>query len=164
MGATRGSARPLPSSPAVRDQMSRLGQRDTTPELALRSELHRRGLRFRVDRRPVAGVRTRADLLFAGAKVAVYVDGCFWHGCPEHATYPAANGDWWAAKLAMNQQRDRKTTTHLEGAGWTVIRVWEHEAAEHAASRIEDLLRGKLSAGAPTVHPNSRSIASPNRE
>jgi DNA mismatch endonuclease, patch repair protein len=144
--------------------MSRQRRRDTAPELALRRQLHARGLRYRVAW-PIPGLaRHTVDIAFTRARLAVFVDGCFWHGCPEHATYPAANGDWWTAKLAMNQQRDRKTTTHLEGAGWTVIRVWEHEAAEHAASRIEDLLRGKLSAGAPTVHPNSRSIASPNRE
>jgi DNA mismatch endonuclease, patch repair protein len=121
--------------------MSRLGQRDTTPELALRSELHRRGLRFRVDRRPVPGVRTRADLVFASARVAVYVDGCFWHGCPDHGTMPKANADFWGPKLARNQERDRQIDAALREAGWTVVRVWEHEERAAAADRVESAVR-----------------------
>jgi DNA mismatch endonuclease, patch repair protein len=141
MGATRGSARPLPSSPAVRDQMSRLGQRDTTPELALRSELHRRGLRFRVDRAPVPGIRTRADIVFPREKVAVYVDGCFWHGCPDHGTMPKANAAFWGPKLARNKERDDEIDQALSQQGWTVIRVWEHEDPVAAADRVEPLVR-----------------------
>src|SRR5688500_10591231 len=90
--------RPIPSSAAGSAQMSRLGQRDTVPELALRSELHHRGLRFRVDRRPVPEVRTRADIIFGPARVAVYVDGCFWHSCPQHGTKPKANAEFWSRK------------------------------------------------------------------
>lgn len=141
MGATRASARPLPSSPAVRDQMSRLGQRDTTPELALRSELHRRGLRFRVDRPPVPGIRTRADIVFPREKVAVYVDGCFWHSCPDHGTMPKANADFWEPKLARNRERDREIDAALQEKGWTVERVWEHENHAHAADRVERAVR-----------------------
>lgn len=121
--------------------MSRLGQRDTSPELALRSELHRRGLRFRVDRRPVPGVRTRADLVFPREKVAVYVDGCFWHGCPDHGTMPKANADFWGPKLARNQERDREINAALEKRGWTVVRVWEHEDHAQAADRVEHAVR-----------------------
>jgi DNA mismatch endonuclease, patch repair protein len=143
--------------------MSRQRRRDTAPELALRRHLHARGLRYRVAW-PIPGLsRHTVDIAFTRARLAVFVDGCFWHGCPEHATYPSANGAWWAAKLAANRQRDRTTTEHLEGAGWTVIRVWEHEAADRAATRIEDLVRTKLSAGAPTVRPTPRSIVSANR-
>ena len=121
--------------------MSRLGQRDTAPELALRSELHRRGLRFRVDRRPVAGIRTRADLVFPGPKVAVYVDGCFWHGCPDHGTMPKANAEFWKPKLARNQERDREIDEALAADGWTVVRVWEHEDPRAAADRVERAVR-----------------------
>jgi DNA mismatch endonuclease (patch repair protein) len=121
--------------------MSRLGQRDTAPELALRSELHRRGLRFRVDRRPVPGVRTRADLVFPREKVAVYVDGCFWHGCPDHGTMPKANADFWGPKLARNQERDREINKALADEGWTVVRIWEHEDSVIAADRVEPVVR-----------------------
>lgn len=140
--------------------MSRQRRRDTAPELALRRHLHARGLRYRVTW-PIPGLpRRTVDIAFTRARLAVFVDGCFWHSCPEHATYPSANGAWWAAKLATNQQRDRATTEHLEAAGWTVVRVWEHEAAEHVADRIEDLVRTKASAGVPTVHSKPRSVTS----
>ncbi|MGH8920963.1 MAG: very short patch repair endonuclease [Actinomycetes bacterium] len=141
--------------------MSRQRRRDTAPELALRRHLHARGLRYRVTW-PIPGLpRRTVDIAFTRARLAVFVDGCFWHGCPEHATYPSANGAWWAAKLAMNQQRDRTTTEHLESAGWTVVRVWEHENPDHIASRISDLVRTKLSVSVPTVHSNTRSTAPP---
>jgi DNA mismatch endonuclease (patch repair protein) len=117
--------------------MSRLGRRDTKPELALRSELHRRGFRFRVDRAPVPGLRSRADIVFGPARVAVYVDGCFWHSCPEHGTRPKANADWWDRKLARNQERDRETDRVLREHGWEVVRIWEHEDPIAAADRVE---------------------------
>src|SRR4051812_41368293 len=91
--------RPPASSPAVSTRMSQQRSRDTAPEIALRRELHRRGHRFRVARRPVPGLRSTADIVFGPAKVAVYVDGCFWHSCPEHATQPVSNREWWAEKL-----------------------------------------------------------------
>lgn len=121
--------------------MSRLGQRDTTPELALRSELHRRGLRFRVDRPPVPGIRTRADIVFPREKVAVYVDGCFWHSCPDHGTMPKANADFWEPKLARNKERDREINAALQEKGWAVERVWEHEDPAQAADRVERAIR-----------------------
>src|SRR4051812_20941144 len=107
---------PSPSSVGVSARMSRLRRRDTEPELALRSALHRRGLRFRVDRRVIPAVRTRADVAFATAKVAVFVDGCFWHACPEHQTWPAANRDWWRRKLEENVRRDERTNAALDQA------------------------------------------------
>jgi DNA mismatch endonuclease (patch repair protein) len=124
--------------------MSRLGRRDTTPELAIRSELHRRGLRFRVDRAPVPGLRSRADIVFGPARVAVYVDGCFWHSCPEHATRPKANAEWWKQKLNRNQERDRETNRVLAEHGWTVIRIWEHENPAAAADRVQAALGSPL--------------------
>ncbi|EME14427.1 very short patch repair endonuclease [Rhodococcus triatomae] len=133
--------RPLPDSAATRDRMSAQRRRDTAPELALRRELHRRGRRYRVDRAPLPGMRRRADLVFPGERVAVFVDGCFWHSCPEHATSPKNNADWWAEKLAGNVARDRDTDTRLAAAGWTVVRVWEHENPMVAADAVEAALR-----------------------
>jgi len=124
--------------------MSRVGQRDTAPEVALRSELHRRGYRFRVDRAPVADVRSRADLVFGPARVAVYVDGCFWHRCPEHGTMPKANADFWNEKLTRNQERDAEVDLLLEQRGWKVVRVWEHEQPASAADRVEAAVRAQL--------------------
>ncbi len=115
-------------------------QRDTPAELVLRSALHRRGLRFYVDRAPIAGSRRRADVVFPRARVAIYVDGCFWHGCPIHATSPKANADWWRDKLERNRQRDRDTDRRLTDADWTVVRVWEHEDSDDAAARIAEIL------------------------
>jgi DNA mismatch endonuclease, patch repair protein len=121
--------------------MARQLSRDTHPELALRRELHRRGLRFRVSRRPLRALRSTADIVFGPVKVAVYVDGCFWHSCPEHATCPVSNGRWWEAKLARNRERDRATDAALTEAGWLVVRVWEHEQSVDAADRVEAVVR-----------------------
>lgn len=132
---------PRASSPATLRRMRKTRQRDTASELALRSALHRRGLRFYVDRSPIMGTRGRADVVFPRARVAVYVDGCFWHSCPEHGTSPKANAEWWREKLERNQQRDRNTDQNLREAGWTALRVWEHEDAEEAAERIAAAVR-----------------------
>lgn len=117
--------------------MERQGRRDTKPELAVRRAVHARGLRYRVDRSPVAGVRSRADLVFGPTRVAVYVDGCYWHGCPIHATIPKSNREWWEQKLAANAARDKRATEALEDAGWLVLRFWEHEDPEEVAAAIE---------------------------
>lgn len=136
-GVMNTSKRPNPSSAAVSRRMARQRRRDTQPELELRRELHRRGLRFRVARRPLPGLRSQADIVFGPARVAVYVDGCFWHSCPLHATSPTANASWWQAKLARNVERDRQADSQLEEAGWAVVRVWEHESHTTAADRVE---------------------------
>ncbi|HEX2038782.1 MAG TPA: DNA mismatch endonuclease Vsr [Acidimicrobiales bacterium] len=133
----------LDTDDATRRRMSRQRSRDTDPERALRSLLHRMGLRFRVHRRPVPGVRREADLVFAGPRVAVFVDGCFWHRCPDHATSPRNNGAWWAAKLAANAARDADTDRRLSEAGWAVVRVWEHEEPAAAAARVATVVRGR---------------------
>ncbi|MFI7168011.1 very short patch repair endonuclease [Rhodococcoides fascians] len=119
-------------------RLSKQRRRDTKPEVALRRELHRRGLRYFVDRAPLKGMRRRADLLFPRRKVAVYVDGCFWHSCPVHATKPRNNAQWWADKLAANVARDRDTDTRLIEEGWRVVRIWEHEDPVVAAQRVVD--------------------------
>lgn len=121
--------------------MSRQRRRDTDAEMALRRLLHGRGLRFRVDR-PIPGLpRRRADLTFPVQRIVVFVDGCFWHGCPEHRSYPKTNADWWAHKLLRNIERDRETDAHLVALGWTIIRVWEHESPATAADRVEAAVR-----------------------
>ncbi|MBY4205963.1 very short patch repair endonuclease [Rhodococcus fascians] len=119
-------------------RLSKQRRRDTKPEVALRRELHRRGLRYFVDRAPLKGMRRRADLVFPRRKVAVYVDGCFWHSCPVHATKPRNNAQWWADKLATNVARDRDTDTRLIEEGWRVVRIWEHEDPVVAAQRVVD--------------------------
>jgi DNA mismatch endonuclease, patch repair protein len=131
------SARPPASSERVRGQMSRQRTRDTAAEKALRSQLHTMGLRFRVNVRPVRSIRRNVDIVFGPAKVVVFVDGCFWHSCPEHATFPKANRRWWAEKLARNTERDRDTDELFSDAGWRVLRVWEHEDPKLAARRIQ---------------------------
>jgi len=116
--------------------MERQRRRDTAPELTLRRALHRRGLRFRVDAPVPAGPRRRADVVFPACRLAVFVDGCFWHGCELHPRSSKTNSDWWAEKIATNRARDAETDARLVEQGWTVVRVWEHEPAESAADRV----------------------------
>jgi DNA mismatch endonuclease, patch repair protein len=104
------------------------------PEVALRRELHRRGLRFRINH---PGLPGRPDVAFTRARVAVFVDGCFWHRCPDHGTLPRNNRDWWTAKLDRNVERDHEKDTALGDLGWLVLHVWEHESVTTAADRIE---------------------------
>lgn len=134
-----------PSSPGVSARMSRQLSKDTNAELAVRHLLHAAGLRYRVEY-PVPGMtRRRIDVAFTRAKVAVLIDGCFWHGCPQHATQPKANAEWWRNKLDRNMARDQETTEHLMATGWVVLRFWEHEAADVVALRIATVVeRRKL--------------------
>lgn len=113
--------------------------RDTKPELLLRSAVHALGLRYRVSGRPLKEVRRTADLLFTQAKVAVFLDGCFWHGCPMHHKPAATNSEFWAAKVERNRERDRDTDRRLAEAGWFAVRVWEHEDPTKAAERIRSI-------------------------
>jgi|SRR5689334_22455293 len=132
------------SSPEARARMQSNKSRDTKPELALRSAVHARGLRYRVSAKPLAGVRRTADLVFPRAKVAVFLDGCFWHGCPTHHTVATANAAFWADKVEANRTRDRDTDGKLAEAGWVSVRVWEHEDAVEAAARVEDVVRARM--------------------
>ena len=117
--------------------MRAIRSRDTKPELAIRRELHRRGYRYTVDVAPLAGFNRRADIVFSRTRVAIFVDGCFWHGCPQHGrTTFNYNGGYWSSKLAKNKTRDADTVTQLQAAGWEVLRVWEHEEALEAADTI----------------------------
>ena len=124
------------SSAATRASMLGNRSRDTQPELLVRRALHARGLRFRVDLRPEPTLRTRADIVFTRRRIAVYIDGCFWHGCPLHGTSPKANADYWTPKLARNVERDREATVALEALGWIVLRFWSHEPVDEVVARI----------------------------
>ncbi|MEU3190528.1 very short patch repair endonuclease [Streptomyces sp. NPDC006992] len=114
--------------------------RDTSPEKLLRKELFERGMRYRVSYRPLPSLRRTADIAFPGARVAVFVDGCFWHGCPEHCRWPATNKEFWRKKIEGNQARDSTTNHALEEAGWVTVRVWEHEDPTEAADRLINLI------------------------
>lgn len=115
--------------------------RDTKPELAVRRAVHAVGLRYRVDYRPIPTLNRRADLVFTRAKVAVFVDGCFWHGCPEHHTLARTNERFWAEKVRRNRERDAETNDVLAADGWVVIRAWEHEAVDAIVRRIVETLQ-----------------------
>lgn len=133
-----------PSSPQVSRQMQKMPRRDSGPELRLRQLLHARGHRYRVNA-PVPGLPRRSiDIAFGRPRVAVFVDGCFWHNCPDHGGVPKQNRDWWLAKLELNVARDHETTTHLENLGWAVVRVWEHESPLEVVPRIEALLERSM--------------------
>ncbi|MEV4413998.1 very short patch repair endonuclease [Catellatospora sp. NPDC049609] len=140
------------SSDAVRNVMRANKSRDTDPELALRRAVHALGLRYRVNRRPDPSIRRTADLVFAGPKVAVFLDGCYWHGCPEHYRPASKNAEFWSQKIDGNRARDVETDRLLQAAGWTVVRVWEHEDPRVAADRIaEVVLRGAMPLPSPGV-------------
>lgn len=134
---------PAASTPTIQGRMQRQRRKDTKPELSLRRALFAMGLRYRVDRAVGPGTRRRADIVFGPARVAVFVDGCFWHSCPLHRTQPKANAAWWAEKLAGNVQRDRATDRRLGELGWLVLRVWEHEAPQDAAERVRDAVSAR---------------------
>jgi len=139
------SAYPYPSNAGRSANMKANRRTDTKPELALRRALHGLGYRYRKDYRLdlAEGVRVRPDIVFTARKVAVFVDGCFWHCCPEHGSQPAANTWYWEPKLRRNVDRDRAADAALGQAGWTVIRFWEHESIDVAVARVVDLLAGQ---------------------
>lgn len=134
------SARVKASTPEARRRMQRVRQKNTSPESALRRELHARGLRYRIHVPVLTKPRRVADVAFSGLRVAIFVDGCFWHGCPLHATWPKENAAFWRSKILANQHRDRDTDERLHTEGWKVIRVWEHEDPKVAAARIARIL------------------------
>ena len=142
--AKSSNKNPTPSSIAALNRMKAAKPRDTAPERVLRSELHKRGLRFRVDARPVKELNRRADIVFRPARVVVFVDGCFWHGCPIHGTQAKANAEFWNNKIKRNQERDAETNRLLKKAGWKVIRVWEHENPEKAGAKIQKIVLKRL--------------------
>lgn len=132
----KSAKRPKPSSKAALNRMKAAKPRDTAPEKALRAELHKRGLRYQIDVKPVSELNRRADIIFRSARVAVFVDGCFWHGCPIHGTQAKANAEFWRNKIRQNQERDAETNLLLKKEGWKIVRVWEHENPERAGKKI----------------------------
>lgn len=133
--------RPVPTSPLVSAQMSRMPVVGTGPEMALRRVLHRRGLRYRVAPKGLPG---KPDIALTRAQIAVFVYGCFWHACEEHGTVPKSNTAWWEAKFAANRERDRRKDRDLVSLGWIPVHVWEHDDVTFAANRIEALWRERL--------------------
>ncbi len=115
--------------------------RDTSPEMAARRALHAMGLRYRMNARPLPELRRTADIVFRPAKVAVFIDGCFWHGCPEHYREPASNIEYWWPKIARNRERDAETMAALVAAGWLVLRFWEHDLYTLAVETIAKVVR-----------------------
>lgn len=136
--------------------MSRNRRRDTKPELLLRRLLHAHGLRYRVDHRIRIGeISVRPDIVFTRCRLAIFVDGCFWHCCPQHGNIPDRNQSYWVPKLERNRARDRSGTEALEAGGWTVVRAWEHEPAAEVAARVLELLQaGNEAACATRKHPS----------
>ncbi|WP_295572343.1 very short patch repair endonuclease [uncultured Microbacterium sp.] len=124
------------SSEAARRTMVANRRRDTQPELRVRRLLHAAGLRYTVDARPVPTLRGRADMVFSRRRVAIFIDGCFWHGCPLHGVQPKTNAPYWGPKLARNRERDVQVTAELTALGWTVLRFWEHESPEWVAETV----------------------------
>ncbi|MGA4539043.1 very short patch repair endonuclease [Uniformispora flossi] len=124
------------SSAANRRSMRGNRSRDTSPELALRKLVHAAGLRYRVAAKPLPGMRRTADLVFRPVRVAVFIDGCYWHGCPEHYVPPKTNPDYWRNKIARNIERDHDTDAKLVENGWTVLRFWEHQPAADCARQV----------------------------
>ncbi|MBV1947902.1 very short patch repair endonuclease [Streptomyces sp. BV129] len=124
------------SSAARRRNMQAIRSRDTKPERLVRRLVHAKGLRYRVAARPLPDLRRSADMVFRPTKVAVFIDGCYWHGCPVHFVSPKTNPGYWSEKVARNIARDRDTDRQLQDAGWLVLRFWEHTPAEEAAAAI----------------------------
>lgn len=139
---------PVPTTRAATQVGRGNRRRDTAPEVRIRSALHRAGLRFRKDRViDLSDRRVRADIVFTRRRVAVFIDGCFWHRCPYHGRTPASNTAYWVPKLQRNVERDREVTAALSEAGWHVIRIWEHEPVPQAVERIIEALRSQPGQG-----------------
>ena len=164
-GLSIRSRAPAATTPAVRRVMQIIGRREPLSEKQLRSLLHRAGLRFRKTTRPVADLRCVADIVFMRARVCVFVDGCFWHGCSTHFKLPLSHSDWWQEKIADNQARDKRQTQALEARGWLVVRVWEHEDPVQTAGRVrrtvlsQPLLKAQVTHASPRPIPRARSTS-----
>jgi DNA mismatch endonuclease (patch repair protein) len=151
---------PHPSSPGRSANMRANRRADTKPELALRRALHKLGYRYRKDYRlDLDGRRVRPDIAFTARRVAVFVDGCFWHACPEHGSKPRANDWYWTPKLARNVERDRAADQTLAAAGWQVVRIWEHESLEQALGAVIAVVGARVPVDA--VAPPVDAVASP---
>ena len=125
----------------------------------IRSALHHRGLRFRIQRRLIPGSMRTVDIVFPRARLAVFVDGCFWHDCPIHGSRPKSNADWWRRKILQNLERDQDTNERLRELGWRVIRIWEHEDPVKAAARIAGAYQESLVGRCETRDPTDEEVA-----
>lgn len=134
---------PPASSPQVLRRMQRMPRKDTAPEMALRRAIRSRGIGYRVDCRPEPSLRRKADIVFKSARVAVFVDGCFWHSCPKHRSVPKQNAGWWQTKLSGVIARDQDTARRLRELGWHVIRIWEHDDPNEQANKIANMVRAR---------------------
>ncbi|MFJ9018413.1 very short patch repair endonuclease [Streptomyces sp. NPDC102259] len=142
------------SSAARRRNMQAIRSRDTKPEKLIRRLVHAQGLRYRVAARPLPDLRRTADMVFRPVKVAVFIDGCYWHGCPEHYVPPRTNSGYWSAKVLRNMERDRDTDQRLREAGWLVLRFWEHEPAEECSLEVS-----KAVADRKALHSKDRPVS-----
>lgn len=124
--------------------MQRTGRRDTPAEIAIRTRLHALGYRYRVDHPILSDRRRKADIVFTRRKVAIFIDGCFWHGCPRHGTWPKSNAEFWREKIETNRLRDLDTNEKLREKGWLVLRIWEHEAPDLAVEHIVEALKARI--------------------
>lgn len=150
MGNVRTSS-PTPTSPDVSARMARHPRRDTLPELAVRRLLHRRGLRYRVDIRPDPAIPRRGDVVFSRARVVVFIDGCYWHGCPDHCRVSGLNAAWWRQKIATTSQRDAHTDLLLQEKGWKVLRFWEHQEPATCADAIAKAVLSRVTPATGTI-------------
>lgn len=157
MGSPSGD--PPVTSPEISLRMSQLRRRDTRPEMEVRKRLHALGLRYRVCLRVPGRARRTIDVAFTRWKIAVFMDGCFWHGCPVHGVLPKSNTEWWVAKIQKNIDRDLDTTRLLEREGWTVLRFWEHEAPDAVVEAVRSAVveaRGGSLLGAAQLSPTPK--------
>ncbi|WP_308494045.1 very short patch repair endonuclease [Microbacterium terrisoli] len=152
IGLTHGES--WATSDATRASMKSNRGRDTSPELAIRRRLHAQGLRYRVSIRPLSNIRRTADIVFTRAHVAVFIDGCFWHGCPAHYQAPVNHRGYWADKRARNHERDLETTALLYEAGWTVLRFWEHDVLRDPDAVATAIGEAVSRATSRLVHPS----------
>lgn len=136
--------------------------RDTAPELAVRRLLHAAGLRYRVNIRPLKSLRRTADVVFTRRKIAVFIDGCFWHGCPDHYVIPKTNVQYWSPKIETNLARDADTSAQLRDAGWTVLRFWEHQPAEDVAARVVEAVAASVLVTVTASEEGGRGDSSPS--
>lgn len=146
---------PTPPPSSASQSMRANRRRDTGPEMRLRRALHSIGYRYRVDKRlDLPGRRVRVDLVFTKARVAIFVDGCFWHGCPEHCRVPSDPSGYWHAKLLRNVERDRAVSDALAAAGWLVVRIWEHTSIDHAVDQVRAALSSPQRSPCPPHRPD----------
>ena len=136
LGRSVRARAPKASSPRVRHLMKSVRQTGTKPENHIHEELLRRGLQLQTSTRPISEIRLTADFVFPSEKLSVFIDGCFWHGCPDHFKLPLTNRDWWEEKVSETVRRDRRQTAKLNDAGWSVVRIWEHETPSAAVDKI----------------------------